>query len=518
MANGTINLNKSSSSGKYIVGKIEWSSTTNSADNKSSVTCSLWVKKGDPSQTLTVPTEGTWSYSLEINGSKVTGTVYESVLEAWVKVYEKTVTGISHNSDGSKSITISGSVTAPSATSFAGHTTSGSGTVTFETISRASTLTSAADVTLGNKCSVKWTPMSSSLWYRLEFWTDDDTWSYRTDVISPNTTSAYTYTGYTIPLEVANYYPDATQGQMWVGLFTYSDSSGTQQVGEENWLPFTVTIPNNSSTKPEVHMTLAPVSSLGSAFSGLYIQGKTKVKATLSATSPNGAGISEYSMKVEDTTYGAADEYTSGFLSKYGTTTVFGYATDNRGIPGETSESIYVIAYSKPKIQDVVVTRCDKNGEANEKGEYIKIYAKRSYSPVMVDNEQKNFCEIRFRYKATSASAYSDWYTILQANFTRYDDVQTSALLGGVLNPESSYVIQVQAIDDIGDSAETTVGVQTEGAYWHRTKNGMGFGGYCEGENLMDVHWDARFRGDVLIGSEGMTLRDYILSVISEGG
>ena len=46
----------------------------------------------------------------------------------------------------------------------------------------------------------------------------------------------------------------------------------------------------------------------------------------------------------------------------------------------------------------------------------------------------------------------------------------------------------------------------------------MGLGKYVEGENLLDVAWDAHVRGEVLIGETGMTLKDYILAVISEGG
>jgi hypothetical protein len=43
----------------------------------------------------------------------------------------------------------------------------------------------------------------------------------------------------------------------------------------------------------------------------------------------------------------------------------------------------------------------------------------------------------------------------------------------------------------------------------------MGLGKYVEGENLLDVAWDAKFRGDVMIGD--MTLREYILQIMSEG-
>ena len=45
----------------------------------------------------------------------------------------------------------------------------GSDTFSLTTIPRASTITSAGNITLGNKCSVKWTPMASSFYYKLVF-------------------------------------------------------------------------------------------------------------------------------------------------------------------------------------------------------------------------------------------------------------------------------------------------------------------------------------------------------------
>jgi hypothetical protein len=96
------------------------------------------------------------------------------------------------------------------------------------------------------------------------------------------------------------------------------------------------------------------------------------------------------------------------------------------------------------------------------------------------------------------------------------DEVETGALLGGVLSVQSTYQVQVQAIDDIGESATTTITIPTDKVHSHRTKNGLGLGKYCEGENLLDVAWDAQFHGEVMIGD--MTLREFILAVTSEGG
>jgi hypothetical protein len=422
---------------------------------------------------------------------------------------------IVHDSDGRKSVSIAVDIHGYTVEENAGNAwyVSATKSVELTTIPRASAITSAADVTLGNKCSVKWTPLATSFRYKLKFSLGN--WSYTTGAIHPNTTSAYTYSGYTIPMEVANQIPSSASGTMTVTLYTYSDSGATTQVGSASSKTFTVKVPSNSNTQPAVLMSLAPVSSLGSAFNGLYIQGKTKVKATLSATGKYGASIKSYNMKAEGTSYPGL---TSGYLSNYGSIKVYGEALDSRAIIGSTNQDITVIPYSKPSITVSVCGRCDENGDLSDSGTYLKIKATRSYSLVTSGGVQKNFCQIRYRYKAVSASTYSDWNTILASNNLSSNTVETEALLGGVLAVEKTYEVQVQAIDDIGEYGEATFSIPTEAVHTHRAKNGIGFGKYCEGEKLLDVGWDAHFHGEIRIGEDGMTLKEYILAVISEGG
>ena len=515
MSSGTINLNESASSGSRLAAKIEWSATTDTAANASkNVTAKLYVRKYNPSVLLTIPTEGTWPYSININGNSISGTISASVLLDWVLIGTHKVGSIDHNSDGSKSITISGSVTGPSVSGFAAHTSKGSGTAKFDTIPRASTITAAGNVTLGNNCSIKWTPASASFRYKLRF--SIGNWSYTTEAIHPNRTTEFTYTGYPIPLEVANQL--GKTGTMTATLFTYSDSNASVKVGTEDTETFTVTVPDNDYTKPSVSMSLSPVSSLASAFAGLYIQGKTKVKATLSATEKYGADIESYSMSVDGNSYGENTDYTSNYLATPGIKTVYGYATDKREHTGSASQEITVIAYDPPKILNVTAARCDISGNFSDSGTYLKIIATRSYNKVMSGGVQKNFCQIRYRYKAASAASYGDWVPILDANNLSSDEIITGPLLAGALEVDTTYLVEVQAIDDIGEHAETLISIPTEAVYMHRTKNAMGLGKYAEGENLLDVGWDAHFRGEVKIGDSGMTLKDYILTVVNGGG
>ena len=498
MANKTIELNRSAASGTYIVGKIVCDATADNTLNNSDVTARIYVRKDNDSTLLTIPTSGKWTYNMTVNGKTFSGTVSKDVLLDWVLLATVSVSDIAHADDGTKSIAISGYVTPPTTSVVAGHKTSGSGTFTLDTVPRASTIASAGNVTLGNACNVKWTPASASFRYKLKF--SIGNWSYTTGAIQPNRKTAYPYTGYAIPLEAANQIPNSKSGTMTVTLYTYSDAAATKQVGSADTETFTVTVPDNSSTKPVVSMTLTPVSSLPSAFAGLFIQGKTKVKAALSATGKYGATIKSYIMKVDGISHGSGDAYTSDYLSDYGNKTVYGYATDYREITGSISKNITVIAYSKPKITVSVCGRCDASGNLTDSGTYLKIKATRSYSTVLSGGVQKNFCLIRYRYKAASAASYSAWTTILTRDNLATNQVETGALLGGVLAVDTSYMVQVQAIDDIGEYAETTISVQTDKVHTHRTKNAMGLGKYAEGENVLDLGWDIKMNGNMVSG------------------
>lgn len=352
------------------------------------------------------------------------------------------------------------------------------------TIPRASTIASAANVTLGNACSVKWTPHSASFYYKLKFQIGN--WSYTTGAIHPNTTAAYTYSGYKIPIDVANQLPGTSTGTMTVTLTTYSDSAGTKTVGSADAETFSVTVPE---LLPTVTVETSPVGSLPSAFSGLYIQGKTKISAIIDAKGQYGASISKKWMKVDGKTYDQSAGYTSDYISKYGSMTVTGYATDGRGSTGSGDTSVYVHAYSKPFVKDVFVGRCDSSGEFKDNGTYLMIRAKRSYSSV----GGKNKCQIQYRYKLMAASSYSDWVTILSKDATG-DEVVTAPLLGGNLSVKSTYEVQVRAVDDIGEYTITTIPIPTDKVFCHRGWNSICYGGYIEEDNTFAIAGDMKFK------------------------
>lgn len=377
-----------------------------------------------------------------------------------------------------------------------------SATVTLSAIPRASTITSAAGVTLGENCNVTWTPQASSFRYKLKFSIGD--WSETTGIIYPNKTTAYTYTEWPIPIDVANYVPGKT-GTMTVTLYTYSDSNATNQMGSADSETFTVTVPENEATSPTVSMSLSPVNELPAPFDSLYIQGKSKVKATLEFGLKYGATVDESNITVGGVVYG--NPYESGYLTE--SVSVKGFVKDSRGHTDEVYQDITVIPYSKPIVQaasgesNIVATRCDENGNSKDSGTYLKIKAKLIYEKVVSDRGQNNFGKIQYRYKSESG-LWSEWRTILDSESTTETEVNTGAVPNVGLSIKTNYQVQVKAIDNLEESLPITLSVPSDNVYMDRPAggDGMGLGGYCSGNGNFDVYWKIKARGGLSLFNE----------------
>ena len=220
-----------------------------------------------------------------------------------------------------------------------------------------------------------------------------------------------------------------------------------------------------------------------------------------------GAYIVSYKMSVDGKSYGSP--YTSGYITSSGGVTVKGIVTDSRGRSRTYTKNITVLSYAEPKIvpasgeSEIICTRCDADGNISDSGTYIKIKAKRSYSKVLSDGVQKNFCSIQYRYKENGGS-YSSWSTILSTT-TSSDEVDTGALVG-TIDIAKSYSVQIRAIDDMGEYSLYATTISTEKVYRHKagSMNAYALGKHAEEENSFDVaeDWTAIFRGDVRFAGE----------------
>lgn len=469
----------------------EVAGSINVADNTSQVNI-LWTStQSGSSVNLNTRTAYYW---VSINGGEETkySVSYTLPQNKTKTIVNKTIT-VPHKADGSGTV----KVRAWMDTRISYGVTEPEKTINLTTIPRASTLDSLSCATayFDGTLTYKYTPKSSSFYNRcnISLNLDGEYINIKSIDHGKKTAAQQTQTVTLSSSERTKIYTNLTHAKKGVLRFTlrtYSDSAYSNQVGSPSYKEVTLSIPSiKATTWPAVSLSVKPISTLSVAFDGLYIQGKTKLEATVNASGKYDADIVSLSVRLDGINYDTDGTYTSEYLSKYGTFTVSGYAKDSRGFTNVDDVDITVIAYSKPKILDVVAERCDEDGNLADNGTYLKIVAKRSYSPVKSGGVQKNFCQIRYRYKLASASKYGGWYTILAGNNLTSDKVETAPLLGGVLSATSTYMVQVQAIDDIGETADTTIAIPTDKVYWHRdgARNSFTFGGYVEDDNTFAI-------------------------------
>lgn len=431
---------------------------------------------------------------------------------------------INHDNDGKKSIniTLAGnrfSVLNMISLSGIDVEFSGSKSIALTTIPRASSITSASNVTLGNKCSIKWTPNATNFTYKIKFTLGN--FSYTTGYISPKTTSAYTYTGYTIPLSVANNITKAATGTMTATLYTYS---GTTSIGSAT-KNFTVTVP--STIKPTLDIESVAVTLDNSANQivndwGVYVAGYSKAKITASAKfdmESYGAGINfVISGGYSATKAGAKDannvyniSHTGGALTA-GTKSFTIQAKDTRGRTSvsKTISDIVVYPYVKPSVNSNTFT-AGRNPE--NPTEVIVGYFDWDYSDVAGYNKVK----VIMHYKE---KAEVDWSSSVIISETDASEIM-SMPIGITFKDTASYDVKIEVIDLLGNSScSTEFFIPTAAVLLNYRAKGKGLGiGKTAESDAFEVGLDSIFFGEIYIsdpeGNDKQPLKEYIKAVVA---
>ena len=419
-------------------------------------------------------------------------------------IVDTTIT-VNHKTDGSGSVKVRTWMD----TSISAGVVTQSKTLNLTTIARASTIDALSCNTayFNGTMTYKYTPKSSSYYNRcnIALNLDGEYTAVKTINLGQKAASQQTATVTLSESELSIIYnklPSAKKGTLRFTLRTYSDSGYSTQVGDAPYKEVTLTIPNISETQPTATMTLTPVSSLSSPFNTLYIKGKSKVTVALTGGEGKyGASITSYKVSVAGKSGDAP--YTSGYLVNPGSVTITGTVTDSRGYSRKYTKTITVVDYSPPQIipvsgeSEVIAARCDSGGTLSDTGTYLKIKAKRSFTKVNISGANKNLCYIRYRYKKEGGS-FSSWTTILATNAAS-DEITTGALLSGALSVTSSYIVQVQAVDSIGEAGTTVLSLPTERVYMHKASsiNSLGIGTYVSESNAIDIADEINIYGRV---------------------
>ena len=414
--------------------KIVWSVDSQSvANNTSSVTAKVQLVSTGASYTIN--SSATKSGSLTINGTKYTFTFTAALSGNQTKtLFTKTVT-VAHNADGTKTCSFS-------ATCGINVTLSGtyygdipvSGTGTFNTIARASTIssvTSSVSVNGTNEVTVNITRASSSFTHTVVF-------SFGT--YSKTTSSVGTSTSYAIPTSWLNAIPNATSGTAKVTVTTYS---GSTKVGSAVSKNFTLTVP--STVVPTFTSVAVNDTTTNQSTYGNMVQNKSKAKFTITAAGALGSTITAYKTVFEGKTYTGATPTTST-ITKSGTASAAITITDSRGRTATFTKTWTVVAYAAPKIISFQGFRCLADGTENYEGTYLSAAINFSISPI----NNKNTASYAVDYKLQTATTW----TALTSGST-YALNQTIVSASGPFGVDNSFDIRLTVKDTFATITST---------------------------------------------------------------
>ena len=224
-----------------------------------------------------------------------------------------------------------------------------SGSMALSTIPRASTPTlSVSTVNYGSAVTINTNRLSTDFTHNM--WAS---FSGEAVVIGNSYTTSATWT---VPLTMMNKIPNATSSFCTIYVDTYSGDTfiGTKTIVLNTTVPASVVPTITSKTHAEA------VAGLFADIGG-YVQGISKVSATLAGDGTYSSTIKGYEITIEGKTY-TGTSVTSGLLSGSGSSTITYKVTDSRGRTATGTNTITILAYTQPTLTSFSAVR--KDGES----------------------------------------------------------------------------------------------------------------------------------------------------------
>jgi hypothetical protein len=483
----TVAVDTSINSAGYGPGTIKLASKTVSLPtiyraSKPTVSAST-VKMGNTLTIYTNRKSSSFTHTLTVTMGGGTGTIQTGVGDSYKWTVWDLASRCNNATSGKATITCT--------------TYNGSATIGTETCEVTITVPDASKPTapnavMGNSVTAQTNRKSTNFTHTIELWFAGNKINAKTGVGDS--------TSIDVPIGLAGLIKSDPYGTATIKCITYN---GTAKVGEDQ-TTFIATVPDDNTTKPqftESDFALEATGNLPSAFSGLFIQGKTGVKASFRATSYYST-ISKYEMDVDGRVY-TGNPATSKAITTDGNIRVKGTVTDAREYFEEVYKTITVIPYKTPTIDPhsgykaIVCERSLQDGTYDDAGTYLHIKCKRSYSSV----NGKNTCNLQYQYKVQDGG-WSALAPLLSGTDTTddYDGV----LADVVTQADKSYTIRLVVTDAI-DTAGYEFQIPTADVTMHLGYGGYGvaFGKYSEAtaDNKMvelDADWDLVMSGNAV--------------------
>lgn len=353
-----------------------------------------------------------------------------------------TTISVPHNSDGTKSVTISCNVYGFTAGGGGGSgwEANGQSSVRLTTIPRASSF-SVGDVTIGSAATITINRASSSFTHTV---------TMKLGSYSISAQNALTSASLTPPHEWCKAIPNATQATGTVTVDTYS---GGAKIGTAS-KNVVFRVPGNivpAITNPRI--------SIVTGFNNMCLQGRSKATVQFSANAGIGASIVSYSISGGGY-YSASNNYTTGVLNTPGENVFTLSVRDSRGRTAETTTKLTVTAYNKPTVSVPIICRADASGVEKEDGKCAKLLANIGFASL----NGQNRIEAKASYRIKRTSAWNGEVNITSG--------VAATLFVNSIKETNTYEIRIWARDTVGETSEVIRTINSSANYLITARQG----------------------------------------------
>ena len=303
-------------------------------------------------------------------------------------------TTVTHNADGSKSISASASFSCGSTAYYAPRSGSCSGSLTLTTIPRATSPSiDKPSLECGSTIKISGTSASSHFSHKVYVaW--NGTTTYLGTIASGTTSPSFSYT---IPTDWEKNLPNSTSG---IATFTLETFSGSTSVGSKS---VNATIKVRSGVVPNIGtVSISDTNSICAGI-GQYVQNQSKLKFSIVTSGNQGSTITSVSTKFNGQTY-SGSTFTTQAIQNSGTLTYTITVTDSRGRTATKSGSVSVTTYSPPSLTNVSAKRANSSYAVDESsGTYALLHFKVGFTSL----SNKNVTSFYIQYRASGTSSWT---------------------------------------------------------------------------------------------------------------
>ena len=333
----------------------------------------------------------------------------------------------------------------------------------------ASSVLSASNGTMG-------TSMTIGITRYVNTYTDTITYTFGTATGTIVTKTSNASVSWTPPTSLASEIPNSSSGSLVLTCTTYN---GNTVVGTSS-ITVSLSVPQSLAPTASVSFADTDATCLGW---GVYVQSRSKLSFTITASGQQGATIASYRTTVNGTQYTGAT-FTTDVLLYNGSNTYTTVVTDSRGLQTTVTGTFSVVAYSVPSL---TLTLCDRDDSDDS-----QINIEFDFTVASVSNN--NDANYRLDYKLKSSSTWTNGTVQSLGAYSGSISDLIANLDGG-----DEWDIRINVIDSFQTTSITSeVGVSGNILLNSRHAGGLGLLMKSQAQNQLDIGKPTVHHGAVL--------------------